>query len=169
MSLSDMLPSGHPTPTDDDGGSLDLDYDGLVQQAVEQRRCHRRIPEHLVLFSKAAVGWEDHRALLVTGVDQLEKQFGAAGCHREVGDLVGAQEDIPVEAPEPFRKPSVTLGAHQHVDHLGPTGTVVPLPARTAFAPKAVARWLLPVPCGTSRRRPCRTALSATYHNRALW
>jgi len=27
--------------------ALDLDDDGMVQQAIEQGRCHHRIPEHL--------------------------------------------------------------------------------------------------------------------------
>ena len=57
-------------------GALDLDHDGMVQQAIEERRCHHRIPEHLAPFSKAAVGCEDHRSLFVSCVDQLEEEVG---------------------------------------------------------------------------------------------
>ena len=65
-------------------GPLDLDDDSMVEQPIEQRGGNYRIAEDLTPFGKAAVGGEDHRALLVAGVDQLEEQVAAAVGDREV-------------------------------------------------------------------------------------
>ena len=50
----------------------------MVQQPVEQRGGHDRIAEDLAPFAKAAVGGQDHRGALVTGVDELEEQIAPA-------------------------------------------------------------------------------------------
>jgi len=47
-------------------GALDLDDDGVVQEAVEHRRGDDGIAEHFTPLCEAAVGGEDHRALLVS-------------------------------------------------------------------------------------------------------
>jgi hypothetical protein len=59
-------------------GTLDLHDDGMVQQSVEQCRGHHRIAEHLAPLGEAPVGGEDHGALFVAGVDELEEQIAAA-------------------------------------------------------------------------------------------
>src|SRR6056297_1526329 len=53
-------------------GALDLDDDGVVQQAVEQRGGDDGIAEDLAPFGEAAVGGEDHGAPFVASVDELE-------------------------------------------------------------------------------------------------
>ena len=53
-------------------GSLDLDDHSVVKEAVQQGRRHHRIAKDLAPFGKAAVGCEDHGALFVSGVDELE-------------------------------------------------------------------------------------------------
>lgn len=88
-------------------GSFDLDHDGVVEQAVEQRGGDDRITEDLAPVGKAAVAGQDDGALFVTGVDQLEEQVGAAGGDRQIADLVDDQERRPaVEADLSIRRPS---------------------------------------------------------------
>ena len=60
-------------------GALDLHDHGVVQQSVEQCRGHDRIAKNFTPFGKAAVRGEDHGALFVAGVDQLEEQIAGAG------------------------------------------------------------------------------------------
>ena len=72
--------------------ALDLDDDGVVKQPVEQRGGDDGIAEDLAPFGKAAVGGEDHGALLVAGVDELEEQIAAAGDDRQVADLVDDEQ-----------------------------------------------------------------------------
>ena len=72
--------------------SLDLDDDGVVQQAIEQSGGDDGIAEDLTPFGKAAVGGEDHGAPLIAGVDELEEQVAAAGNDRQVSDLVHDQQ-----------------------------------------------------------------------------
>src|SRR2546430_582744 len=71
--------------------TLDLDDDGVVQEAVQEGCGDDGIAEDLAPFGKTAVGGEDHGAALVAGVDQLEEQIAAALNHREVTDLVDDQ------------------------------------------------------------------------------
>ena len=89
-------------------GALDLDDDGMVEQAVEQRGGDDGIAEDLAPFGEAAVGGEDHRAAFVAGVDELEEQIAAAGHDRKVADLVddragGAAREAEALAQRPSR------------------------------------------------------------------
>jgi hypothetical protein len=72
-----------------------------------------RIAEDLAPFGEAAVGGEDHGALLVAGVDGLEEQIAAAGNTRCVSSLLscslsrgGAQFFTPPPRTAPI------VGAH---------------------------------------------------------
>ena len=67
----------------------------MMQQPVEQRRCNDGAAEDVAPFRKAAVRGEDHRALFVARIDQLEEQVAAAGYDREVTDLIDDQERGP--------------------------------------------------------------------------
>ena len=60
-------------------GAFDLYDDGVVEQPVQQCGGDDRISEDLAPFGEAAVGSQDHGALLVAGVDELEEEIGAAG------------------------------------------------------------------------------------------
>ncbi len=48
-------------------GALDLDDNGLVQEAVQQGGGDNRVAEHLAPLGEAAVGGEDHRAAFIAG------------------------------------------------------------------------------------------------------
>jgi hypothetical protein len=63
-----------------------------MQEPIEERSGDHGIVEHLAPVCEAPVGGEDHRAPLVTGVDQLKEQAAAVGDDRQVADLVDDQE-----------------------------------------------------------------------------
>ena len=60
-------------------GALDMHDDGVVKKSVEQRGRDDGIAKNLAPFGKAAIRSQNHRALLVAGVDQLEEQVAGAG------------------------------------------------------------------------------------------
>lgn len=68
--------------------AFDLYDDRVMQQPVEQRRSDHAIAEHFTPFAEAAIGRQDDRAALVTGVDELEEQIAAVGADGQVTDLV---------------------------------------------------------------------------------
>lgn len=84
----DVLREQVGMPTQAIARAVDLDNDGMVQQPVEQRRCDDGAAEDVAPFSKAAVRGEDHRAFLVSRIDDLEEQVAAARYDREVADLI---------------------------------------------------------------------------------
>jgi hypothetical protein len=51
----------------------------MVKQPIEQRGGDDRVAEDLAPFGKAAVGSQDHGALFVAGVDELEEEVGPPG------------------------------------------------------------------------------------------
>jgi hypothetical protein len=58
---------------------------GVLTEPVARNR----IAEDLAPFGEAAVGGEDHGALLVAGIDGLEEQIAAAGNTRCVSSPLG--------------------------------------------------------------------------------
>lgn len=50
------------------------------------------IAEHVTSFGEAAIGGEDHRALFVAGVDELEEQVAAARRDRKIADLIDDEQ-----------------------------------------------------------------------------
>ena len=74
------------------GMPLDLDHDGMVQQAVQQGGGHDDVTEDGAPVLEAAIRGEDGGALLVAGIDQLEEQVGAAGLDRQVADFIDDQQ-----------------------------------------------------------------------------
>ena len=74
-----------------------------MEQAVEQRGGNDGIAEDFTPFGKAAVGSEDHGALFVAGVDELEEQIAAAWCDGEISAL--GCTHIAMEATGVYWKP----------------------------------------------------------------
>lgn len=68
--------------------TLDLDYDGMMQETVEHSCRDDGSTEDLTSFGKAAIAGQNHRALFVAGIDQLEGEVGAAGGDRQVAHFV---------------------------------------------------------------------------------
>jgi hypothetical protein len=63
----------------------------MVEQPVEQGGGDDRVAQQFAPFGKATVAGQDHGALFIAGIDQLEEQVGAAGGNRQIADLVPSQ------------------------------------------------------------------------------
>jgi len=100
-------------------GSLDLDDDGVVQEAVEQRGGDNGIAEDVTPLGEAAVRGQDHGAALVAGVDELEEQIAAAGDDREIADLVDDEQARPAEEADALLQASFALGTGERRDEVG--------------------------------------------------
>ena len=57
--------------------AFDLHDNGVVQQSIQQGGGDHGITKNLTPFGKAAIGGEDHGALFVAGIDELEEQIAA--------------------------------------------------------------------------------------------
>jgi hypothetical protein len=88
----------------------------VVEQAIEERGGDNGIAEDLAPFCEAAVRGEDHGALLVAGVDELEKQIAAAVNDRQVTDLIDDQEREAAEEPDLLAKGASALGLGERAD-----------------------------------------------------
>jgi hypothetical protein len=102
--------------------SLDLDNNGVVKQAIKQCCGDDGITKDLAPFSKAAVRSEDHRALFIAGVDQLEEQIAATGYDREVTDLVDDKKGGAGEEPQALAQSAFALGFCEDGDDVGERG-----------------------------------------------
>jgi hypothetical protein len=100
-------------------GALDLDDLGVMEQAIEQGGGDDLVAEDVAPFAEAAVGGEDHGAALVTGVDELEEQVGAAGGDRQVADLVDDQQGVAGDEADALLELSFALGLGQRGDDVG--------------------------------------------------
>ena len=128
--------------------SLDLDDDGVMEKPIQQCGGDDRIAEDVAPFGEAAVGGEDHRPLLVAGVDQLEEQVAAAGNDRQVADLVDDEQRGAGEPADALAQASLALGLGQRGDDVGEGREVDAAAGLTASTPSATARCDLPVPGG---------------------
>ena len=59
-------------------GPFDVNHNGMMQQPIKLGGGHHGVAEDLSPLGKAAVGGEDHGAIFVAGIDQLEEQVGTA-------------------------------------------------------------------------------------------
>ncbi len=67
----------------------------------------RRIAKDLSPFREAAVRSEDHGALLIASVDELEEQIAAAAHDRQVADLIDDQQRCATEIADALTQRSV--------------------------------------------------------------
>lgn len=104
--------------------AFDLDDDGMMEQSVEERGGNDGIAEDVAPFGEAAIGGEDHGALLVAGVDELEEEIAATGNDRQVADLVDDQERGSAEMPEALAELSLPLSGCQRGNDVGEGGEV---------------------------------------------
>ena len=70
----EILVSTHPVVV-----AADIDDVAVVQQAVDERRGHHLVAEHLTPFLEALVRGQHRRCLLVSGVDQLKNSTAPSG------------------------------------------------------------------------------------------
>jgi hypothetical protein len=100
-------------------GALDLNDDGMMEQPIEQRRGDNRITEDVAPFGKAAVGSEDHRALFVAGVDELEEQVAAASGDRQVADFVDDEQRTTAQEADFLAQRALAFGLGEDGDEIG--------------------------------------------------
>jgi hypothetical protein len=77
-----------------------LQDDGMMQEAVEQRGGDDGIAKDVSPLGGAAVRGEDHGAVFVASVDELEEEIAAAGNDREVADLVDNEQSEAAEVSD---------------------------------------------------------------------
>ena len=91
----------------------------MVKQSVEKGRRDDGIAEDVAPLGEAAVRGEDHRALFVPGVDELEEEIAAAGRDREVADLVDDEQRKAAVVADPLAKGAVAFGLGERDDDVG--------------------------------------------------
>ena len=90
--------------------AFDLDDDGVVKEPVQEGRGDDGIIKNFAPFGKAAIGGEDHGALFVAGVDELEEQIAAAGNDGQVADFVDDEQGKSAEEPDLLAQGAFTSG-----------------------------------------------------------
>ena len=83
-----------------------------------------RSPKTSPHSAKPRFGGEDHGALLVAGVDELEEQIAAAVNDRQVTDLIDDQEREAAEEPDLLAKGASALGLGERADEITERGEV---------------------------------------------
>jgi hypothetical protein len=71
-------------------------------RSLSSSGCDHRISKNLTPFGKAAIRRQYHRALLVAGVDQLEKQVAGGSAEAEITDLIDDQQRGATEESDPL-------------------------------------------------------------------
>ena len=69
--------------------------------------------------SKVTVAGEDHGALFVAGVHELEDEVGTAGGDREIADLINDQERGATAEADFLDQAALTFGPAERFDQLG--------------------------------------------------
>ena len=77
-----------------------------------------------------------------------KEQVAAARNDRQISDLVHDQERGPAKESDALAQLPFPFGLGESTDDVGEACEVTLRPAFTASTPRAVARWLLPVPGG---------------------
>ena len=97
-------------------GAFNLDHAGMVEQPVEQRRCHDGITEDVAPFGEPPVRGQDHRALFIPCIDQLEEQVAATAGDRQVADFVDDEQRCPGMKADLLGQSSFPLGLQRLLD-----------------------------------------------------
>ena len=74
--------------------------------------------------AKPPIGGEDHGALFVAGVDELEEQIAATGNDRQVADFVDDEQCKSAEEPDLLAQGAFTFGLGERADEVGERGEV---------------------------------------------
>jgi hypothetical protein len=124
---------------------FDLNDDGVVEEPVEECGGDDGIAEDLTSFREAAVGCEDHGTFLVTCVDQLEEQVGAA-LPSAPSFRSRACDHHACALSDPLRGRSGRASSSSSANPLGPAG------GAAADSQSADVRWKAPSASPAVRR-----------------
>ena len=106
-------------------GTRDLNDDGVMKQSIQKRRGDHWTSEDFPPFGKAAVGSEDHRALFIASVDELEEQVAAPRHDGQVTDFVDDQQGWPTVEADPLAQRAFALCFGERADQIGGQGQEV--------------------------------------------
>lgn len=137
-------------------GAFDLHDDGMMQEPVEQRGGEDGIAEHVAPFGKTPVRGEDHRSSFVPRIDQLEEQVAAAGCHRQVADLVNDEQRRPTEEAYALAQSAFSLGLGELGDEIGERDEVDELSGAHRLDGQRSGEMALALPCHPRARANIR-------------
>jgi hypothetical protein len=98
--------------------------------------------------------------VFVAGGDELEEQIRGVLLEREVADLVDDDQPVAAQLDELLWEPACAVGVGEAVTQSVAVANRTRRSGLAAATPRAVARWVLPVPGG-----PRRTTLRASVRN----
>ena len=93
----------------------------MVDQAVHDGDRHVVVGEELTPGGEVLVGGDDHRAVLVQGIDQLEQVVAGLAVHRQVAQLVDDQQVELLQRGDLLFQLTLDLGQFQLL-HQGQRG-----------------------------------------------
>src|SRR5215469_18348084 len=114
-------------------GPFNLNHHGMMEQAIQQRGGYDGIAEDLAPFGKTAVRGEDHRALFVASINELEEEIAAALADRQVTDFVDDQERKSAEPADAFGELAFALSLGESTDQVCEGGEVDAAPRFDGF------------------------------------
>ena len=104
--------------------SFDLNDRSMVEKPVQQRGGDDGIAEDFAPFGKSAVRGEDHRALFVATIDELEEQIAAARRDRQVSDLVDDEQRWTTQVADTLTQHAIAFGLGQGGNNVSQGGEV---------------------------------------------
>ena len=128
--------------------TFNLDHMTVMEQPVQNRTGHHRIPEDLSPLTKALIGRQDDRPPLGAAGDELEEHMGAVPIDGELAKLIDHEERGHGIELQAVLKAIVGIGFCQCGDEQSAEVNSVRCPCWTAFRPSPIAQWVFPVPGG---------------------
>lgn len=118
----------------------------MMREPVHQGRRPRVIREEAAPLRELQVGGEDEAARLVAVGHHPEQELGAVAVDRDIPPLVEDQEVGVVEVLLQAFERTGPVGFAEAEHQVGDGEEADGMPLLTRPTPKAVARWLFPVP-----------------------
>src|SRR5687768_13119709 len=72
--------------------TFNIDHMTVMEQPVQNRAGHNRIPEDLSPLTKALIGRQDDGPPLIAARDELEEQMGAVPIDGDIANLIDNEE-----------------------------------------------------------------------------
>src|SRR6266496_1158621 len=88
----------------------DVDDVAVVEEAVDERRRHDVVAQHLAPVLEALVAREHGARVLVAAGHELEEEHGPGPANRQIADLVDDHQAREDQGPEAVAQPARLLG-----------------------------------------------------------